>query len=257
MVRKDFWKSDWFLGVVVALVVFLFSGTDLIKSLERKAYDLGVRASSRTPSERVAVIAIDETSIANIGRWPWPRDVHAQLVDKLASAPAKVIGYTVFFAEPQIDPALPYINQLNELYGLLSPAGQEQLAEFGTVLKQAEDKLNTDRKLADSVAKAGNVVFPILFRQGQPLGKPDNDLPEFIRKHALSVSHGEGPPPVPAANVDVLVLPQLGTPASAIGHLNSVPDVDGAIRTDPLVIGYFDQYYPALSLQIAAKSLRT
>ena len=89
MVRKDFWNSDWFLGVTVALVVcLLLWGTDLIKSLERKAYDLGVRASTRTPSERVAVIAIDETSIANIGRWPWPRDVHAQLVDKLAAAPA-------------------------------------------------------------------------------------------------------------------------------------------------------------------------
>jgi serine/threonine-protein kinase len=70
MVRKDFWKSDWFLGVIVALVVFLLSGTDLLKSLERKAYDLGVRASSRAPSERVAVIAIDDISIANIGRWP-------------------------------------------------------------------------------------------------------------------------------------------------------------------------------------------
>src|SRR5690349_3296258 len=109
MVRKDFWKSDWFLSVIVALVVFLLStGTDLIKSLERKAYDLGVRASNRTPSERVAVIAIDDVSIANIGRWPWPRDVHAQLVDKLASAPAKVVGYTVFFSEPQIDPAVQY-----------------------------------------------------------------------------------------------------------------------------------------------------
>jgi serine/threonine-protein kinase len=255
MVRKDFWKSDWFLGVIVALVVFLLSGTDLLKSLERKAYDLGVRASSRAPSERVAVIAIDDTSIANIGRWPWPRDVHAQLIDRLAQAQAKVIGYTVFFSEPQIDPALPYINQLNELYGLLSPTGQEQLAEFGTVLKQAEDKLNTDRKLADSVTKAGNVVFPILFREGQPLGKPDKDLPDFIRKNALSVSQGDGLPPVPAASVDVSVLQQLGVPASAIGHLNSVPDVDGAIRTDPLVIGYFDQYYPALSLQIAARSL--
>jgi CHASE2 domain-containing sensor protein len=255
MVRKVFWKSDWFLGVIVALVVFPFQGTDLIKSLERKAYDLGVRASNRTPSDRVAVIAIDETSIANIGRWPWPRDVHAQLVDKLAHAQAKVIGYTVFFSEPQIDPGLPYINQLNDLYGLMSPAGQENLAEFGTLLKQAEEKLNTDRKLADSLGKAGNVVLPILFRVGQPLGKPDKELPDFLRKHALAVPQGEGPGPVPAANLDVPVLPQLGVPASAIGHLNSVPDVDGAIRTDPLVLGYFDQYYPALSLQIVARSL--
>jgi len=170
MVRKDFWRSDWFLGVIVALVVVLFSGADLIKSLERKAYDLGVRASSRSPSERIAVIAIDDTSIANIGRWPWHRDIHAQLIDKLAAAQAKVIGYTVFFSEPQLDPGVPYINKLSELYGLLSPAGQTQLGEFGAVLKEAEDKLNTDRKLAESVSKAGNVVLPVLFHEGQPLG---------------------------------------------------------------------------------------
>ena len=128
MAGKHFWRSDWFLGLSVAIAVFLLSATDLVGSLERKAYDLGVRASTREPSGDIAVIAIDDTSIANIGRWPWPRDVHAQLIDRLAQA--KVIGYTVFFSEPQIDPALPYINQLNELYGLLSPAGQEQLAEF-------------------------------------------------------------------------------------------------------------------------------
>ena len=39
---KTVWKSDWFLGVVVVLLVALFNRTsDLIPSLERKAYDLG------------------------------------------------------------------------------------------------------------------------------------------------------------------------------------------------------------------------
>src|SRR5215213_3786557 len=116
MVRKDFWKSDWFLGVIVALVVYLLSGTDLIKSLERKAYDLGVRASSRMPSERVAVIAIDDTSIANIGRWPWPRDVHAKLIDQLAAAKVKAVGNTVFFFEPQKDPGLAYVEKMLDIY---------------------------------------------------------------------------------------------------------------------------------------------
>ncbi len=102
--KSGFWKSDWFLGLVVALLVLFAGGSDLLQSLERKAYDMGVRASSRTPSDRVAVIAIDDASIVNIGRWPRPRDVHAKMVDLLAAAKAKVIGYTVFFSEPQIDP---------------------------------------------------------------------------------------------------------------------------------------------------------
>ena len=63
------------------------------------------------PSDKVAVIAIDEQSIANIGRWPWPREVQAKLIDQLAAAKAKVIGNTVFFFEPQMDPGLAYVEQ--------------------------------------------------------------------------------------------------------------------------------------------------
>src|SRR5690606_1200247 len=81
-------------------------------SLERKAYDLGVQAASRSPSDRIAVIAIDDASIANIGRWPWSRDVHARMIDLLAGAKAKVIANTTFFFEPQRDPGLTYIEKL-------------------------------------------------------------------------------------------------------------------------------------------------
>ena len=89
MKKLDFWRSDWLLGVVVALVVLVLSGRDLIQSLERKAYDLGVQATSRTPSDKIAVIAIDDQSIANIGRWPWSREVHARMTDLLAGDPVQ------------------------------------------------------------------------------------------------------------------------------------------------------------------------
>lgn len=59
MSRAGFWRKDWFLGLVVAAVLFLLGPSDLLQSLERKAYDIGVRATDRTRSERVAVIAID------------------------------------------------------------------------------------------------------------------------------------------------------------------------------------------------------
>ncbi|TMI39097.1 MAG: CHASE2 domain-containing protein, partial [Betaproteobacteria bacterium] len=69
--KAGLWRTDWFLGAVVVLVVLAFNrASDLIPSLEQKAYDLGVQSTSRLPSDKVAVIAIDDTSIANIGRWP-------------------------------------------------------------------------------------------------------------------------------------------------------------------------------------------
>jgi len=89
MTKAGFWKTDWFLGIAVAICFVLFSRTsDLNPSLERKAYDLGVVATSRSPSDKIAVVAIDEQSLANLGRWPWSREVLAKMTDRLSAAKA-------------------------------------------------------------------------------------------------------------------------------------------------------------------------
>src|SRR4051812_2495364 len=99
-----FWKSDWFLSLIVTAVVFFGSSSTLIEGLERKAYDMAVQISTRTPSPDVAVIAIDDQSLGNLGRWPWPRDIHAKMIDLLAAAKAKVIATTIAYIEPERDP---------------------------------------------------------------------------------------------------------------------------------------------------------
>ena len=275
MSKAGFWKTDWFLGVVVVVCVVLFDRTsDLIPSLERKAYDLGVVATSRAPLDKIAVIAIDDQSLANLGRWPWSREVLAKMTDSLSAAKAKVIAYTVLFSEPQTDAGYKYVTKLLDLTGagaqaaapadtaaaaavpapVAAPASGE-LAQFVAVLKEAEQALNTDRRLADSFARAGNVVPMMLFDVGEPRGKPDKPLPEFVTKNSL---------PKVGAGADDVILPTrkldypieiLGKAAAALGHLNSIPDVDGGTRAEPLVLDYFGQVYPSLSMMVAAKSL--
>src|SRR4030066_1147432 len=112
MKKMSFWKTDWVVGLLVSLVFLFGANSDLMQSLERKAYDLGVLASSRTPSDKIAVITIDDQSIANLGRWPWPREIHANMVDILAAGHPKVIGYTVFFFEPQVDAGMGSSNKI-------------------------------------------------------------------------------------------------------------------------------------------------
>ncbi len=266
-VKGDFWKSDWFIGVVIAVLLLAFKNGDLLQSLERKAYDLGVKASSKAPNDKVAIIAIDDQSINNIGRWPWSRDIHAKMTDMLSAAKVRVIGNTVFFFEPQQDPGLVYINKLMELYSKVAPvaptgasgtpqdaaaapAGNE-LTQFGALLKQAEIDLNTDRKLADSYTKAGNVMLPLVFSLGDPRGKPDKALPEFANKSSFEDKNGQA---IPSAAIQ-LPIETLGKAAAGLGHLNDLPDVDGGVRTEPLVVQYFDRYFPSYALMIAAKSL--
>jgi serine/threonine-protein kinase len=272
MKKTDFWKSDWFFGVVVSVVVLILGNGDLLQGLERKAYDMGVAATSRAPSDKIAVIAIDKQSLDNIGRWPWSREIMADMVDKLAAAKAKVIATTVFYSEPQRDQGLVYINKLIETCSVTlpavaaaAPAAGEAVAapvsaaastcpQIESILLDADQKLNTDRRLADAFAKAGNVALPMLFVLGEPRGRPDKDLPEYVKKNAVKLSGAAEAPPYPTLGVDAGVIEPLGKVATAIGHLNVTPDVDGAIRTEPLVLSYFDQAYPSLSLLVAARS---
>jgi CHASE2 domain-containing sensor protein/tRNA A-37 threonylcarbamoyl transferase component Bud32 len=249
--KSGFWKSDWFLGLVVVVLMFVAGGSDLLQSLERKAYDMGVQASSRAPSDRIAVIAIDDTSIANIGRWPWSREVHAKMTDLLAGAKAKVIANTVFLFEPQIDPGYQYIVKLLALAAKSETGGGPN--PMVDLLKEAEAALNTDRRLAESYAKAGNVLLPMLFTIDFPRGKPDRPLADYVVKNAIPAKEDELGA-LPASEVQV-PLDSLGRAAAGLGHLNANPDIDGAIRTEPLVLRYFEHHFPSLSLMIAAKSL--
>jgi eukaryotic-like serine/threonine-protein kinase len=271
MIKAGIWKTDWFLGVAVVISVVLFNSlSDLIPSLERKAYDLGVVATSRAPLDKIAIIAIDEQSLANLGRWPWSRDVLAKMTDRLSSAKAKVIAYCVLFSEPQVDVGYTYVTKLLEMTGMgataeavaagdpntaPAPAPPGQLGQFVALLKEAEQALNTDRRLADSFARAGNVVPMTLFELGQPPGRPDKPLPEYVTKNKLSkVGKGVDDGMLPTRKIEYPI-EIIGKAAAALGHLNATPDVDGGTRTEPLALGYFDQVYPSLSMVVAARSL--
>jgi serine/threonine-protein kinase len=266
--KAGFWTKDWFLGLAVAIVLFLFAvvpETGLIKglvqSLEHKAYDMGVRATDRPPSDRISVIAIDDASIQNIGRWPWPRDVHAKLTETLVAGRAKVIGNLVFFTEPQIDPGFAYVTKLLGEYQRAVPDPNavepgSPLANIGRLLGEAETALNTDRKLAQSYQKAANVVLPMLFELDDPRGKPDSQLPDYVTRNQLNNIDGD-PVSLPLATTERVIYPieSIGRTAAGIGHLNARVDVDGGIRSEPLVLTHFDQLYPSLAMLIAAKSL--
>ena len=114
--------------------------------------------------------------------------------------------------------------------------------------------LNTDRTLAESYGKAGNVLLPMVFELGEAYGQPDKALPNFILQNKLQqIAAGEGGA-LPAFAVQTPI-ELIGSKALALGHLNSSLDVDGAVRSEPLVVKYFDQYYPSFALMIAARSI--
>lgn len=247
------WRSDWLAGLVVVisvLLVHLFTG--LVSGMELRLYDIASTTTSRQPSDRIAVIAIDDQSIANIGRWPWSRDVHARMIDQLVAAKAKVIVHTAFFFEPQTDPGLTFIRKIKEALGTGTDGQAGSLNErLSTLVKEAEVALDTDARLADAMGRAGNVLLPAVFTLGDPQGNADKPLPAFLAKSMLKEVSGFS---VPAVRAQV-PLESIGTQAAAIGHLNQFQDLDGAVRQEPLLVNYFGQAMPSMALMAALKSL--
>lgn len=248
--RGSFWRQDWFAGALIVLAVVVLHGTtDLFGTLERRFYDFASTQSSRQPSDRIAVIAIDNQSLANIGRWPWSREVHAELIDKLAAAKAKTIVHTVFFFEPQTDRGLVYVRRIREALGPgADPASNEAVAKL---LAEAEQTLDTDAKLAASIGRAGNVLLPSFFALGEPQGNADQPLPAFVAKTAIDERAGAS---WPAISGQYPIGP-LGGAAAGIGHLNQTNDTDGAVRADPLLVNYYGKAVPSMALLAALKSL--
>jgi serine/threonine-protein kinase len=257
-VKTGSWTADWAVALVICLVfgAAALLRLDVLESLERVAYDVGVSGSARTPSERIAVVAIDDQSISNLGRWPWPRNIHAQMIDTLHAGGAKVVGNLVFYSEPQIDPGLKYIEKLRAIYA----AAGVRIPALGRQLDEAGKALDNDTVLAASLARAGNVVLPMTFEIGEPQGNPDAPLPDFVARNAVDdVRRAPGddapvqPPPARAAQTPPIA--QIGSQTLAIGHLTQLLDVDGGSRKEALMLRYYDQYFPSVALQLAAKSL--
>ena len=67
--------------------------------LDLLAYDV-LLPSHAPPANAPVVLAIDDESLTRLGRWPWPRSLHAQLIDKLHDAGVSTVGLTVLFTEP-------------------------------------------------------------------------------------------------------------------------------------------------------------
>jgi CHASE2 domain-containing sensor protein len=236
--------------VIVLAAIGLHLATDFMGTLERRYYDFASTSASRQPSHRIAVIAIDDQSIANIGRWPWPRDIHAKLIDQLAAAKAKTIVQTALFFEPQVDPGLGYIRKIKAAIGT-SADSAIATAELGKLVSEAEAALDTDTVLATSIKNAGNVLLPSVFTLGDQQGTPDTPLPPFALRSALDDPKGFSIP----ASRGQQPIESLGSVAAGIGHLNQFPDVDGAARLEPLLVNYYGKAVPSMALLAAIKSL--
>jgi len=90
-------------AAAVAALVFLAGNLGAFASLDRLLADARFSLLSRPPSGDVVVVEIDSQSLAQVGVWPWPRQVHAQILDKLIELGAHDVAFDIDFSSRSTD----------------------------------------------------------------------------------------------------------------------------------------------------------
>ncbi|MGB5520240.1 MAG: CHASE2 domain-containing protein [Gammaproteobacteria bacterium] len=142
------------LVAAVALIAVMFVHYNLLWRWDNLLYDAQLSLWKRTVSDDIIIIAIDDESLKELGRWPWPRSTHARLINQLELESPRVIGLDIIFNEPDAN----------------SP--------FSDVL------------LARAMRASGKVVLPVFMTQESMNAYPIEalPLPEFSR-NAAALGH--------------------------------------------------------------------
>ena len=214
------------IGTCAAAIVLALTNLDAFQTVELKTYDwrLARTADPSTARKDIALIEIDEYSLRNLqqhaGRWPWPRVVHASLIDYLNRGKPKLIVYDVLFADEDLRVGFPY--------GGDTWSGPE-----------------SDKALADTIKKAGNVLLlaDATF-VGETTGKetlPDQgyrlNVPGVLERHVVF------PPAGP-----------LSSAAAALGHNFLSLDADGPVRHVVPFVRTGENAIPSLGLSAALRA---
>ncbi len=239
------------LGVLLTLFILgleyeaVPGAATIFQRLELFVYNLRMQAHMPDVVEvdsRIVIVDADETSLHEIGRWPWSRRTIGELISKLHDAGAVVVAIDMLFAEPERNPATELIKHLpkQERYAILRE-------ELGVLIPA----LDADAALAKSI-RSGEVVLGYVF-------DPDRDE-----------TAGQLPPPLPLTNPEVIAklplpsmagytssLPilQQATSSGGFFDLDLSPDPDGVIRRVPLLNRYDGKLYPSLALEAVRRYL--
>jgi adenylate cyclase len=246
-----FWKSPLVtvvIGLFVVATITYFNRAGRLESIELSASDrLIYRPGALQPPTGTVVIArIDDKSIAELGRWPWGRDVEARLVHALIDYHAGVVGFDVMM--PERDSADVEREQISQQLKL----GGHQDAAMAATLVQSNDA-----ELADAIRTQGSTYLAYSF----------SALNEKIRREDLAGFRTTFQEPRPlfynmvtkvagardtAIDADAYLppIPILNSAARGVAYVNIDLDSDGEARSYPTVVRFNRRYCVPLFLAL-------
>jgi adenylate cyclase len=278
MFKKIFSLSGFKISLLITLafIVLYWLALPQIETIELKALDFKFRSRGVRPptGQEVVIIAVDEKSVGELGRWPWPRARIAELVNHLNESGARVVAFDIIFAEPQRNTELEVLKQLRQEFAGPEPGeGAEpapSLRRNAPELKFIEKRIgraqgtDDDRLLAAAVKKLPTTVMGYFFYLN-PAEVANLEEKDYLGNlkwisnsevGAIRTPAGVDPSRFLRRALGVQVnIPVISEAAQSNGFFNAIPDDDGTIRRGMLVLTLGDRIFPSLALKAVSNYL--
>jgi adenylate cyclase len=209
-----------------------------ISQLDHIIYDARLRLTMpRGLDPRIVILDIDEKSLQEVARWPWPRDVMARVIDKLFDHyQVGLVGFDVVFAEADYSSGIRALDQMAERELKTVPS-------FHQIYRKLRPELDNDGLFARAL-KGRPVVLGYYLNSDKDAKRiaaiPEPVLPKgTFSGRRISFTSWEGY----GGN-----LTEFLRNAANAGHFNPRVDEDGVVRRVPMIVEIDGAYYEALSL---------
>jgi class 3 adenylate cyclase/CHASE2 domain-containing sensor protein len=276
------------LGLAATLAVATAYVARLDRGPEGSALDLRFRyLSTAAPGDNIVHVDIDDRSLSELGRWPWPRAELAGIVEVLEECGAKAVALDVILPEPQ---PVRYVSAAGDIYSgdlsqVLGTAPPQPvfddsvlaatLAKYPNVFlpmhvdfQAAADPGPLERRVSEALARDGLASLQDVMIQTLPGARLDAHTAEtdavrrfYLRARALQAMGRFGLPLSQTKGYPVrsgVIVPPLVTFAQACrqsGFVTFQKDDDNVVRRIRLLAPCGDQAYPQLALSLAAMDL--
>lgn len=168
MIRKNIIITGIIFMILSILLYIIYSNFSInfFEYFELKSYDLRYQINEifKSGEEKnreydVVITGIDEKSLIKIGKWPWRRDVHSELLKKLKEYNVKSVGFDVSFTENGVPQYLSvYKSELKNLVGegyKENKINEESAVKLLTKINEL--KTDEDYKFAEAIKASGNI----------------------------------------------------------------------------------------------------
>jgi len=203
---------------------------------------------------KIAIVNIDDKSLKQLGPWPWPRYLIAEMINILKSNGAKLIGLDLLFRHKEQNQGL---KEVKKLYRNILE--QKKNADNGSSyvwllkdLKDIEKRLDNDKKLLHTVKESGNIVLPVVGKYGQYNSELVIPSDSFLEENCFNAKYiGKDLKKSISVNRLITPFPELSRDALGLGHINLSPDKLMAGRLHIPFINYRGNIIPSMPLRLA------